>query len=161
MRKQFFNILCLALVVFVQACSKDDDPKENEIEVNHVGEKWRISSVEYNIVDQSLTNPSQMVKTGTATNAGAFYFDGAKGSFDIEIGTFHKEDVFGFQLTNNTEVSITSINQTVTGSSLSQYVIILSGDKNTATTMSIDGTISKQSLSGQFVLTGTFELVKE
>lgn len=158
MKKHFCNIVCIALILLSQACSKDDDPGNNEVDINHLGEKWTISSVEYNIIDQSLTSAS--VKSGTQADAGAFYFDGVKGSFDIKVDKFHKEDVFGYEF-NNTNVSITSITQSVSGSTISQYVTALSGDKNTATTMTLDGTITRQSLTGQFVMTGTFQLVKQ
>lgn len=156
MKNHINFFLSLLMVVFCFACSKDD-PEADKNTVNHVGEKWNISSVDYNIVDQDLTSPA--IKNGTASNAGAFYFDGANGSFDIKIEDYHKEDVFGFQL-NNTDVTITSIEQSVQGASISQNVIVLSGEKD-LTTMTLSGTITKQAVTSQFVLTGTFVLVKE
>ena len=149
----------LALVVILFSCNKDD-VKPDEINIEHVGEKWLITSVVYNIVDQNLTNPGQAVKIGTLANAGAFYFDGVKGSFDITIDDYHKEDVFSFQ-ENSQDVTIISISQNVGVSSFSQHVIAISGEKISATTMSLQGTVTKQSTKGQFVLTGTFSLTKE
>lgn len=150
--------LFFAVSLFLlQACS-EDDPKEQESTVNHVGTPWKVSSVEYNLIDQSLT--SQVIKSGTASDAGTFYFDGAKGSFDIKIEGSRKEDVFTYQ-ENAGDVTITSISQSVGGSALSQNVIALSGDKPSATTMTLSGTVTKQSLTGQYVLTATFNLVKQ
>jgi len=158
MKNYLMTLTACTFVALTISCSEDEPKKENEI--NHVGEKWKINSVEYNIIDQNLTNPSQAVKNGTATDAGAFYFDGAKGSFDITIDGIHKEDVFSFQQDANS-INITSIAQSVSGASVSQNVIVISGEKNTSTTMSLNGTITKQSLAGQFVMTATFSLVKE
>lgn len=146
----------MAIVGLCISCAPDE-PKDPQITVNHIGERWNISSVEYNIVDQDLTSPA--IKKGTETNAGAFYFDGSKGSFDIKIDDYHKEDVFGFQL-NNADVTITSIEQSVQGTSISQNVIVLSGEKD-VTTMTLSGTITQQAVTSQFVLTGTFVLVRE
>lgn len=158
MKKQVSYLFVLCAIILSAACSKDE-PKQKEPAINHVGEKWNVSSVEYNMINQSLTNPGQAVKQGTATNAGAFYFDGGKGSFDITIDGVHKEDVFGYT-ESTTEINITSISQAVSGAAVSQNVIVLSGDRNT-TTMTVDGTVTKQSMSGQFVLTATFTLVKQ
>lgn len=161
MKKYLTPMLLLAVsLFFAQACSEDDDPKVEADVLNHVGTPWKISSVEYNLIDQNLTNPSQGFKTGTATNAGTFYFDGTKGSFSFTIEGTKKEDYFNYQ-EDASDVTITSISQSVGGSALSQNVIALSGDKVSATTMTLSGTITKQSLTGQFVLTATFSLVKE
>lgn len=157
MKKYIGSFLMLSAIILNLACSKDDPKDENKI--NHVGEKWNISSVEYNMIDQNLSNPGQSVKTGTASNAGAFYFDGSKGSFDLTIENVHKEDVFSY--TENTgEIDITSVGQAVSGASFSQNVIAISGDKS-STTMTLQGTVTKQSMTGQFVLTATFNLVKQ
>jgi hypothetical protein len=139
------------------ACS-EDKIKEDQINVNHVGEAWKISSVDYNIVDQSTSG--QGVKIGTKADAGTFYFDGTSGSFDITIDKVHKEDVFNFT-ENANDITIVSISQNVGTATLSQNVIAISGDKTSATAMTLQGTITKQSLSGQFVMTATFSLVKQ
>lgn len=158
MKKYLSPVLFLAVsLFFVQACS-EDDPKEQESTINHVGTPWKVSTVEYNLIDQSMT--SQIIKSGTASDAGTFYFDGAKGSFDIKIEGSRKEDVFSYQ-EDASDVTITSISQNVGGSALSQNVIALNGDKLSATTMTLQGSITKQSLTGQYVLTATFSLVKQ
>lgn len=144
--------VCLAL-----ACNKDEDATP-EIIVNHVGEKWNIVSVEYTLIDQNLSGGGQLIDIGTATNAGAFYFNNGKGSFDITIKNTNKEDYYGYTETA-TSVSITDIKQNVSGQDFSQNVIALSGNK-TATTMTLSGSITKQSTTGQFSLTGTFVLQK-
>lgn len=150
---------CYLVSIFILGCSKEDE-KPAEVKINHTGEKWQITSVSYTIVDQQFTKPSQSIKTGTLANAGAFYFNGSTGSFDITIGDIHKEDVFSAQI-NGIDVTIVSINQTVGVSSFSQHVIALSGDQTSTTTMTLQGTVTKQSTTAQFVLTGTFELLKE
>jgi hypothetical protein len=150
------TILFLAFTLVLTSCSKDEN--EPAITIQHTGEKWNITSVEYNIVDQSLTSPT--IKTGTKANAGAFYFNSAKGSFDINIDNYHKEDVFGFTQSSS-GISVTSINQSVSGSMVSQNVIAMSGEYNTATTMTLQGSITKQSTSGQFIMTATFQLTKQ
>lgn len=158
--KKNVMITCLSFSVLLwTACNKDDDAP-TEIKINHVGEKWQISSVTYTLVDQNLSNPGQAVKTGTLANAGAFYFDGGKGSFDITIDDVHKEDVFTFQESSG-DITIISINQNVGVSSFSQHVIAISGEQTSATAMVLQGTVTKQSLTSQFVLTATFELLKQ
>src|SRR5688572_216437 len=92
--KVFYALLMVALsCVFLTSCAPDEE-ESDENEVNHVGEKWNITSVEYIIIDQNLTNPGQGLKMGTATDAGAFYFDGSGGSFDITAAGYHLEDVY-------------------------------------------------------------------
>ncbi len=149
-------LLTVAIGALVSSCSKDD-PKDPQITINHIGEKWNISSLEYSVVNMAITNPT--VKNGTTRDAGAFYFDGSKGSFDIKIDDIEKEDVFGF-IQNDSDISITSIEQSVQGASFSQNVIVLSGERIGNTSMDLSGTITTQSLDGQFVLTGTFVLTK-
>jgi hypothetical protein len=159
MKKYLSPVLLLAVSIFFgQACS-EDDPKKQESTVNHVGTPWKVSTVEYNMISQSLA--AQVVKSGTASNAGTFYFDGAKGSFDITIEGIRKEDVFTYQ-EDAADVTITNISQSVGGSAVSQNAITLSGDKASATTMMLTGTIIKQSgAAEQFILTATFSLVKQ
>lgn len=151
-------IACIALCFVLVSCNKESDP-EPENNINHVGDKWNIVSVEYTLIDQNLTNPGQAAKTGTATNAGAFYFSSGKGSFDITIDQTTKEDYFNFT-ESGSDVSITSISQNLGGTNFSQNVIALSGEKTSATTMTLEGSITQQSMTGQFSLTGTFTLQK-
>jgi hypothetical protein len=158
MKKNLSFLVLLIFSVCIIACNKDEEPAP-ENNINHIGEKWNIVSVEYTLIDQNLTNPSQLVQTGTATNAGAFYFDGGKGSFDVTIKTTNKQDYFSYSETGS-GVSVTSISQNVGGSTFSQNVISLSGEKTSATAMTLDGTITQQSMTGQFSLTATFTLQK-
>lgn len=155
----FYAVFGLAfLSLFVVSCSKDEDPVSK---INHKGEKWIITSVEYNLIDQRITNPAQWYKSGTEENAGAFYFDGSQGTFDISIPGYRLEDYFNFEL-NGTSISMTSVEQQVGGAAVSQNVISIGGEKDTEVTMQIDGTITEQSTTtGQFVFTGSFVLTKE
>ena len=149
--------ICLALF----SCDKKEDP-EPEIVVNHVGEKWNIASVTYTLVNQDFKNPTSSfigADNGTLANAGAFYFNSPKGSFDITIKETNTQDYFSYT-ESGTSVTVTSIAQSIGGNEFSQYVIALSGEKTSATTMTLEGSITRQSLSGQFVLTGTFLLQK-
>jgi hypothetical protein len=150
-------LLCTFIAI---SCSKEDDPKQQDPEVNHVGEKWNISSANYNIVEQTFDPVSQSVKIGTKENIGSFYFDGNNGSFEFDIDKIHKEDVFSFTQ-NGDDLTIVSISQNVGAASLSQYVIALQGTKSSTVTMVVSGQIFRQSNSGQFTMTGTFQLTKE
>jgi outer membrane biogenesis lipoprotein LolB len=152
-----FLFFCLHLIL--ASCSKDSDVKPNKNKINHEGEKWKISSAEYSIIDQNLTNTSQGIKTGTVSDAGAFYFNGGKGSFSISIDSYLEEDVFSLS-ENNTDVSITSISQNL-GNLISQNIISFSGEKDTDLSMILNGSITRQSLTGQFILSGKFILTKE
>ncbi|CAN5473150.1 hypothetical protein BH23BAC1_BH23BAC1_20720 [soil metagenome] len=145
--------------MIIVSCSKDPEVKPAENKINHEGEKWKINSAEYTIIDQSLTNIAQGIKTGTISNAGAFYFNNGKGSFDISIDSYHKEDVFSIS-ENLNDVSITSIAQNLSAV-FSQNIIAFSGEKESATTITMNGSITKQSLTGQFVMSGKFVLEKE
>ena len=146
------------VAILVSACFSGEI-KSTKKKVTHVGEKWNITSVEYNIVDQKFSSGAQTIKNGTATNAGAFYFDGSQGSFDIVIDPYHKEDVFGYS-ENPPSITVNTIDQNVGGLTFSQSVIAFSGEKD-GNTITIDGTITEQTTSSQFVLTGTFVLTKD
>lgn len=157
MKKISSLLFMITFCAFLIGCNKDEDAEPNTI--NHVGEKWNIVSVEYSMINQNLTNPNQIVQTGTRTNAGAFYFNNGKGSFDVTIDQTNKQDYFSYT-ENASDVSITSIAQNVGGSNFSQNVIALSGEKTSTTTMTLQGTITQQSMTGQFALTATFTLQK-
>ena len=147
---------CLTLLL--SACSKDDDA-EPKAKLNHVGQKWVISSLEYTIVDQSLSNPAQWVKSGTTENAGAFYFNGTEGSFDIVIDKKHTEDYFGYT-EEESGISIVTVDQSISATRFSQNVIAISGDI-IGGTMTLSGTFTKQNIAQQYVFTGSFTLTKE
>lgn len=153
-----YNIfLCTLICVSFFSCSKDDPAPGSKL--NHVGDKWIITSVDYTIVDQNLSNPSQWFKNGTATNAGAFYFNGSEGSFDIVIDKNHQEDYFGFTQ-DGSEISIVTIDQNLSGTKVSQSIIAISGEAE-ATSMTLSGTFTRQNLAQQYVFTGSFVLTKE
>jgi hypothetical protein len=149
--------IAFMLISSLFSCSKDEDVSPSKL--NHVGEKWKITSVEYTIVDQSLSNPANWVKTGTAANAGSFYFNGSEGSFDIVINDQRQEDYFGYT-NDNGSVSIITVEQSISPSRFSQSVIAFSGDQEEAT-MQISGTFTKQAGVSQYVFTGDFVLTKE
>lgn len=152
-------LLCFVWVSLVlSACSKDDDAKPKS-KISHVGQKWVISSVEYNIIDQSFSNPSQWYSSGTATNAGAFYFNGAEGSFDIVIDNKHTEDYFGYT-ENESGISIVTVDQNISASRFSQNIIAITGGVDGGT-MTLSGTFTKQNMAQQYVFTGNFTLTKE
>lgn len=150
--------LSVAILLTLFACSKDEDATPANT-IQHEGEKWNIVSVQYTLIDQNLTAGNQIVNNGTATNAGAFYFNNGKGSFDITINSTHKEDYYGYS-ESGTEVTITNITQSVNGSAVSQNSIAITGDKTNTTTMVLTGAITKQTTTSQFSLAGTFTLQK-
>lgn len=151
---------CLALVsAGIFSCSEDDEVKrKGDGDVTHEGAKWNIASVEYMLIDQSTTG--QTFKNGTKENAGAFYFvdGGTKGSFEMTVEGYNKEDVFNYTIDNGS-VSILDVEQSV-GVSTNQNILVINGEA-TETSMSLEGTITKQSTTGQFVLTVTLSLVKQ
>src|SRR5688572_2125092 len=102
----FLVLLCISSILI--SCSKDEDVSPAKL--NHTGEKWKITSVNYTIVDQGLSNPMEWVKTGTASDAGAFYFNGSEGSFDIVIEDERQEDYFGYT-SDGGSVSIVTVEQ--------------------------------------------------
>ena len=152
-------VYLFALIIISAACSDDkENKKKGDADVTHTGDKWNIASVDYMLIDQSTGG--QTMKNGTKTNVGSFYFDGTKGSFEMDLEGYHKEDVFSFTNSQGS-VTITTIDQSVGGGTISQNVLSLSGDYNSDTEITLSGTIVKQSTTGQFVLTiENFTLVK-
>ena len=150
-------LVALLFISSLVSCSKDEDVAPSRL--SHSGEKWKIASVEYTIVDQSFSNPTEWVKTGTATDAGAFYFDGSKGSFNMVISDDRLEDYYGYTM-DETSVSIVTVEQSVSPSHFSQNVIAFSGDVD-GTTMTLSGTFTRQGGLSQYVFTGDFVLTKE
>jgi hypothetical protein len=151
-------VYLLALIIVSAACSDDkENKKKGDADVTHTGDKWNIASVDYMLIDQSTGG--QTVKNGTKTNVGSFYFDGEKGSFEMDIEGYHKEDVFSFD-GDQSSITITTIDQSV-GGTISQNVLSLSGDYDSDTQITLSGTIVKQTTAGQFILTiENFTLVK-
>lgn len=140
----------VAVTAAVLSCSDDNEVKrKGDPDINHEGEKWTITSVEYILIDQSTSG--QTFKNGTKANAGSFYFvsGGPKGSFEMEVEGYNKEDFFTYTLDQGS-VSIVDVEQSV-GTQTNQNVVVLSGDA-TATGMTMTGSIIKQSTTGQFSL---------
>lgn len=158
--KMLFLFVLLSVAAVFSSCSDDDDPKvKGDPDLAHEGDKWNIASADYMLIDQ--TTSSQTVKSGTKANAGSFYFvnGGDKGSFEMNIEGYNKEDVFIYTIDGSTgDVTIVDIEQNV-GVTTNQNILVISGE-STATTMTLDGTITKQSTTGQFVLTVTLTLEK-
>ena len=115
--------------------------------------------MEYTIVDQGLSNPANWFKMGTATDAGAFYFNGNEGSFDIVINNERQEDYFGYTI-NNGDVSIITVEQSVSPSKISQNIIAITGSQD-GSSMTLSGTFTRQETTQQYVFTGDFVLIKE
>jgi hypothetical protein len=150
-----FVLICISSALI--SCSKDEDASPSKL--NHTGEKWKITSVDYTIVDQGLSNPLEWVKTGSANDAGAFYFNGSEGSFDIVIGNERQEDYFGYT-SDGGSVSIVTVEQSFSPSKFSQNIIAFTGDQSLST-MTLSGTITRQGGLSQYVFTGDFVLTKE
>jgi hypothetical protein len=150
-----------ALIAVFAACSDDKENKrKGDADVTHTGDKWNIASVKYSIIDQNTSQGSagQNVKNGTKTNVGSFYFDTDKGSFEMDVEGYHKEDVFAFQ-NNQGSITITDIDQSVSGT-ISQNVLTFSGDYDSDTEITLNGRIFQQSTTGQFILDVELSLVK-
>ena len=150
-------LVVIVLISSMISCSKDEDAAPSRL--SHNGERWKIVSVDYTIVDQSFSNPMEWVKTGTASDVGAFYFDGSKGSFNMVINDDRLEDYYGYTI-DESSVSIVTVEQSVSPSHFSQNVIAFSGDVD-GTTMTLSGTMTRQGGLSQYVFTGDFVLIKE
>lgn len=151
----------MAFLPVVISCSDDKEVKKaSDPDVTHTGEKWNIASLEYMLIDQSAGGSvSQTIKSGTKANAGSFYFDTDQGSFEFDIEGYHKEDLFNFTK-DGSEMTIINVEQGV-GTTISQNILAITGSQASDDEMTLDGNITKQSTTGQFVLTATFTLVKE
>jgi hypothetical protein len=156
MKNRLFSLMALATLCAFVGCSDDDDKDSG---MKHVGEQWKITQIEYTFVDMTKTIPD--VSIDEAQNAGFFYFDAGKGSFDITVEGTRKEDVFTYT-EDASSVNISAISQSAGGGTVSQNIIEISGEKTTPTTMTLTGMVVKQqSTSGQFSLTADFTLVKQ
>ena len=144
------------------SCSEDEkEVRKGDPDLTHEGAPWNIASVSYTLIDQSASGTiGQTFKTGTKENAGTFYFveGGTKGSFEMNIEGYNKEDVFNYS-NDAGAVSILDIEQSA-GLTTNQNILLINGDA-TATEMTLDGTITKQSMTGQFILTVSLSLVKQ
>jgi hypothetical protein len=157
--KLLYFFVFIASATFV-SCSEDDEKKlKGDPDLTHTGDKWIITSIDYTLIDQNTSGSGagQTFKSGS-NGTGAFYFvDGeAKGSFEMTMEGYNKEDVFNYTI-DGESVSIVTIEQSV-GATTNQNVVALSGSSS-ETEMSLSGTIVKQSTTGQFLL--EFEAVLE
>lgn len=144
-------LVCVALV----SCSDDEDVKrKGDPDITHEGEKWTVASVDYTLIDQGLSGSSvnQTFKEGTKENAGFFYFvdGGEKGSFELSLEGYNKEDFFSYQITDGS-ISVFEISQSA-GVTTNQNVVEFDGTA-TDTEITMSGAVTKQSMTGQFILT--------
>jgi hypothetical protein len=150
----FFVVALLATTV---SCSDDDKEQKlkGDPDIQHEGEKWTIESISYNLIDQSVsgTSVTQVNKDGEKSNAGSFYFvEGSdEGSFEITVEGYNKEDRFKYEILDDGSVSIEEISQSV-GGTIEQNVVEIEGT-TVENGMALAGLITKQSTTGQFVLT--------
>lgn len=151
MNTKMFFLFLVVLTAF--SCSDDNEVRrKGDADVTHVGVKWNITSIDtYALSDVSTTGV--ISKTGNLSNAGSFYFaDGGKGSFEMNVEGYNKEDVFSY--TNDAgSVNIVHVEQNV-GVTTNQNILVISGDKLSETEMTLDVvSIVKQSTAGVFSLT--------
>lgn len=161
--KYFFFLMLAAMAVI--SCSDDDEVKrKGDPDIKHEGVRWNITSVsEYSLSDVGMT--SVTAKTGSASNAGSFYFNGeTKGSFEMTIEGYNKEDFFNFAKNPDTNaISIFNIDQSV-GTTTNQNVVSISGEYISDTEIELTqvSIIKQSSTTGIFTLTATrMTLVKE
>jgi hypothetical protein len=154
----FFVIAAFAAITF--SCSDDKETKrKGDADLVHEGAKWTITASDYMLIDQSTSG--QVFKNGTNAT-GTFYLvdGGTKGSFEMDVAGYNKEDAFTYSIDQAGSVSIMDVEQSV-GTTTNQNILVLSGEKTSETSMTLDGTITKQSTSGQFVLTISVTLTKQ
>jgi hypothetical protein len=160
----FFSLFVLPLALI--SCSEDEkEVRKGDPDITHESahSQWNIVSADYTLIDQNTSGTvGQTFKTGTKENAGTFYFsdDLTSGSFEMNIEGYNKEDVFNSNSDSDSgSISIFSIEQNV-GVQTNQNILSINGDA-TATEMTLEGTIVKQSTTGQFMLTVSLSLVKK
>lgn len=154
----FFVIAAFAAITF--SCSDDKETKrKGDADLVHEGAKWTITASDYMLIDQSTSG--QVFKNGTNAT-GTFYMvdGGTKGSFEMDVAGYNKEEAFTYSIDQAGSVSIMDVEQSV-GTTTNQNILVLSGEKTSETSMTLDGTITKQSTGGQFVLTISVTLTKE
>lgn len=162
MKTHLSFFIIIVLMATLLSCSDDEEKVKGDPDLTHEGVKWNIQSAEYTLIDQNTSGSGigQTYKSGTKANAGTFYFvEGeGRGSFEMDIEGYNKEDAFSYS-NNNGAFSIVEIDQNV-GIQTNQNVLWFDGT-STTTEIAIDGEIIKQSTSGNFVLTVSLTLVKQ
>lgn len=144
----FVALMSVALI----SCSDDEKEVKGDPDVTHSGEKWTIKSIEYTLIDQKTSGGvGQTFKTGSK-GTGSFYFVNgeSKGSFEISVEGYNKEDFFDYTIDGDA-ISVIQIDQSVSGMKTNQNVFVLNGSVSD-TERTLSGTIIKQSPSGQFTL---------
>jgi len=162
MKIKLVLLMVVVSAAAVVSCSDDDEKVKGDPDLTHEGVQWNISSAEYTLIDQSTSGGAigQTYKSGEKDNVGSFWFveGGEKGSFEMNIEGYNKEDAF-FYSNDNGSVSVLQIDQNV-GIVTNQNVLSFNGT-STGTVMTLDGQILKQSTSGNFILTVSLTLVKQ
>jgi hypothetical protein len=146
-------VFFLALVSLALAsCSDDEKQVKGDPDLTHSGEKWTIASIQYTLVDQSTSGGlGQTFKTGSNATGFFYFVDGeSRGSFEISVEGYNKEDFFNYTI-NGEDISVIQVDQSVSGLKTNQNVFALTGSA-TDTERTLNGTIIKQSTSGQFTL---------
>ena len=166
MKSRISYFLTALILAGLASCSDGNEVKrKGDADVPHEGTKWNIVSVDnYTLSDVSTTGV--VSKAGSLTNAGAFYFvDGdTKGSFEMTIEGYNKEDLFTYTLNpNDGSINIVNIDQNI-GVTTNQNVLVLSGTKTSDTEMTLDNVsiLKESSATGIFTLVATsIKLVKQ
>ena len=165
MKSKMMFLFVAAVSAALFSCSDDKEvKKKGDPDVTHEGEKWTITSVEYTLIDQGVSGSgvNQVYKEGTKANAGSFYFVSgqAKGSFEMNVEDYNKEDSFNYSINvDNGSISINKLEQSA-GAQTNQNVVTLSGEA-ADTEMTLSGSIVKQSTTGQFMLELSMTLHKD
>ena len=147
----------VAVAATIFSCSEDEVKRKGDPDVAHSGDKWNITSVSsYTLTDVSTSGVTS--KSGDLTNAGAFYFvEGQnKGSFEMDVAGYNKEDLFEFNKDTDGKITIVSVQQSV-GSTTNQNVIVISGNQTSDTEMTLDAVsiIKESSATGVFTFVAT------
>lgn len=163
MKSKLLFLFVAVLSAAVVSCSDDKEvKKKGDPDLTHEGVRWNIVNIDYTLLDQSFSSGSigQTFKEGSKANAGTFYFldDEGRGSFELNVEGYNKEDAFTYSIDND-NINIMAISQSV-GVKTNQNILTLSGS-TTETERIISGTITKQSMSGQFNLTVDMVLERE
>jgi len=164
MKSKMLFFFMVVLSATILSCSEDEEKKrKGDADLTHEGDKWTITASDYMLIDQSTSVPT--IKSGTNAT-GTFYLvpGGTKGSFEMDVAGYNKEDVFSYVIQEDGSVSITAIAQSV-GTTTNQNVVAFTGDKTSDTEITLSGTVTKQTVGGgaveQFALTMTSITLKK
>lgn len=153
MKSRILYFLILLIPAVMVSCSDDKEVKlKGDGNIAHEGEKWNIVSVgEYALTNVGMSGVES--KEGSASGVGSFYFvDNTKGSFEMKIEGYNKEDIFNYTIDDNGGILSTEVSQSV-GLKTNQNVVVLSGNKTSETEITFDNiSIVKESTSGVFTL---------